>query len=120
MFARDLHFLLGLATLGAIIIVLGEAAVRLARGRPPGRIASGGLIVAVFLVLMTSAGGLALLVSGHRPREGLHAMYALFALGMVPIADSITLRAPARWRALARFLGAIVALVVVVRLFQTG
>jgi hypothetical protein len=120
MFARDLHVLLTLASLAAIVVVTGEAAVRLVRGRPPGRLASRGLAVVLILVAMAAAGGLALLVGGHRPREWWHVMYAGFALAMIPLADSITLRAPARWKALARLIGALVALEVVVRLFQTG
>jgi hypothetical protein len=120
MFGRDLHLLLTLATLAAMIVVTGEAVVRLVRGRPPGRFASRSLAVALILMAMAAAGGLALLVSGHRPREWWHVMYAGFALAMIPLADSIALRAPARWKALARLIGALVALEVIVRLFQTG
>jgi hypothetical protein len=120
MFARDLHLLLTLATLAAILVVTGEAAVRLLRGRPPGPLADRSLAVVLILVAMASAGGLALLVGGHRPREWWHAMYAAFALAMIPLADSITLRANARWKALARLIGGLIALEVIVRLFQTG
>lgn len=120
MFARDLHFLLTLATLAAIVVVIGEAAVRLVQGRPPGRLASRGLVVVLILVATAAAGGLALLVGGHRPREWWHVMYAGFAFAMIPLADSITLRASARWKALARLIGGLIALEVIVRLFQTG
>jgi hypothetical protein len=120
MFAQDLHILLTLATIGAMVVVTGEAVVRLARGRPPGRLASVGLVVVLVLVAMAAAGGLALLVGGHRPREWWHAMYAGFAFAMIPLADSVALRAGARWKALARLIGALLALEVLVRLFQTG
>ncbi len=120
MFARDLHLLLTLATLVTMLVVTVEAAVRLVRGRPPGRFAARGLAVVLILVVMAAAGGLALLVGGHRPREWWHAMYAGFAFAMIPLADSITLRASARWKALARLIGALIALEVIVRLFQTG
>lgn len=120
MFGRDLHLLLTLATLAAIVVVIGDAIVRLVRGRPPGRLASRSLAVVLILVAMAAAGGLALLVGGYRPREWWHVMYAGFAFAMIPLADSITLRAPARWKALARLIGALVALEVIVRLFQTG
>jgi hypothetical protein len=120
MFARDLHLLFALATVVAMLVVTGEAAVRLVRGRPPGRLAARGLAVVLILVVMAAAGGLALLVGGHRPREWWHAMYAGFAFAMIPLADSITLRAGARWKALARLIGALIALEVIVRLFQTG
>jgi hypothetical protein len=120
MFARDLHLLLTLASLAAIIVVTGEAAVRLVRGGPPGRLASRGLAVMLILVLMAAAGGLALLVGGRRPGEWWHVMYAGFAFAMIPLADSIALRAPARWKAMARLIGGLIALEVIVRLFQTG
>jgi hypothetical protein len=120
MFGRDLHLLLTLATLVTMLVVTVEAAVRLVRGRPPGRFAARGLAVVLILVAMAAAGGLALLVGGHRPREWWHVMYAGFALAMIPLADAITLRAPARWKALARLVGALIALEVIVRLFQTG
>ncbi len=120
MFARDLHLLLTFVTLGAMAVVVGESAVRLVRGRPPGRLAARSVAAVLILVAMAAAGGLALLASGHRPREWWHVMYSGFALAMIPLADSITLRAPARWKALARLIGALVALEVIVRLFQTG
>jgi hypothetical protein len=120
MFARDLHLLLTIATLAAMLVVTGEATVRLVRGRPPGQLAARGLVVVLILVVMAITGGLALLVEGHRPREWWHAMYAGFAFAMIPLADSVALRASARWKALARLIGALIALEVVVRLFQTG
>jgi hypothetical protein len=120
MFARDLHLLLTIATLAAMVAVTGEAAVRLIRGAPPGKFAARSLAVVLVLVVMAAAGGLALLVGGHRPHEWWHAMYAGFAFAMIPLADSITLRAGPRWKALARLIGALIALEVIVRLFQTG
>jgi len=120
MFAHDLHLLLTVATLVAMVVVAVEAAVRLARGRPPGRFAARSLAVVLILVVTAAAGGLALLVGGHRPHEWWHAMYAGFAFAMIPLADSIALKASVRWKALARLIGALVAIEVIVRLFQTG
>jgi hypothetical protein len=76
--------------------------------------------VALVLVGMTAAAGLALLVRGERPREWLHVLYALLAFGMVPAVDSVALRAGARAQGWARFAGAVVALAVAARLFATG
>ncbi len=120
MFARDLHLLLTLVTLGAMVVVAVEAAVRLVRGRPPGRFAARSLALTLILIVMAAAGGLALLVGGHRPHEWWHMMYAGFAFAMIPLADSVALRAGARWKALARLIGTLVAVEVIVRLFQTG
>jgi hypothetical protein len=46
-FAHDLHLLLALASLAAMLGVAGEGAVRLVRPRPPGRAAAAGATAAV-------------------------------------------------------------------------
>ncbi len=79
-----------------------------------------GLRAAVILLGMTAAGGLALLVGGQRPKEFLHLVYALLALGLVPLGDALAAQASPRRRALARLLGGLVAAGVIARLFATG
>ncbi|MFI6603683.1 hypothetical protein ACIBHX_46260 [Nonomuraea sp. NPDC050536] len=120
MFAHDVHLLLALVTTVAMLVVAADGAVRVASGSPPGRIADVGAKVLLVLVMMAAAGGLALLVSEHRPGELLHGMYAFLALGAVPVADSLFSRTSTRPRALARCLGAVVGVVILVRLFNTG
>jgi len=100
--------------------VAAEGAARLVRAQPPGRLASAGSGAVVVLLGMTAAGGLALLLGGRRPTEWLHLVYALLALGLVPLADALAAQASPRRRALARLLGALVAVVVIARLFATG
>jgi hypothetical protein len=119
MFAQGLHLVLALPALAAMLVVTGEAAVSTVSGRPPGKLASAGSNV-LLVLLMTAAGGLALLVAGHRPNQSLHLMYAVVAFGLTPLAGSLTARAPPRVQALARLFGAAIALVAMVRLFQTG
>lgn len=120
MFAHDLHVLLALASLVAVGLVAIEGAVRLVRARPPARAASLGLSAVAILLGMTAAGGLALLVGGQRPKEFLHLVYALLALGLVPLADALAAQASPRRRAAARLLGALIAAGVIARLFATG
>jgi hypothetical protein len=119
-FARDLHVTLALASLAAMVVVAGEGAVRLVRASPPGKMAAVGLGVVLVLLGMTTAGGLALLVGGQRPKELLHLVYTVLALGLVPLADALVAQATPRRRALARLLGGLVALGVIARLFATG
>jgi uncharacterized membrane protein YjdF len=69
---------------------------------------------------VTVAGGLGLLLGGARPRELLHFVYAVLAVGTVPIATSVSAHWGARRRALVSLLGALVALVAILRLFATG
>jgi hypothetical protein len=115
-----LHLLLALASLAVMVLVAGEGAVRLVRVQPPGRLAGVGSGAVMILLGMTAAGGLALLLGGRRPAEWLHLIYALVAFGLVPLADSLTTQASPRRQALARLLGALVAGVVILRLFATG
>lgn len=121
MFARDLHLALALASLAAMLLVAAEGAVRLVRASPPGRAAAVGSGAVAVLLGMTAAGGLALLLGGRRPTEALlHLVYTVLALGLVPLADALAAQASPRRRALARLLGALVALGVIARLFATG
>lgn len=111
-----------LAVTGALVIVLVglDGGRRAWRRAPPGDMTA--RLEAVLLVMLgvTIAGGLGLLVGGGRPREVLHFVYAIVVLGSVPIAVTVSARASPRTRGLASLAGAIVALVVVARLFGTG
>lgn len=116
MFARDLHLLLADASILAMVRAAAEGSWRFLRDRPPGRLSAGVSVTAIISVGMTAAGGLAMLVSGERPEEVLHLIYAVLALGLIPFGDSLAAHARPRRRAIARILGALVALLVIVRL----
>lgn len=118
--STQLHTWLAIA--GALVIVLVgvEAGRRAWRRSPPDETTRRleGLLLVVLLV--TIAGGLGLLAGGGRPREMLHFVYSIIVFGVVPIAAGLSARAAPRTRGLAGVAGAIVALVVVARLFGTG
>jgi hypothetical protein len=57
---------------------------------------------------------------GSLPRSSCTWVYALLAVGLAPLADSLTARASPLRRALARLGGALVAAGVIARLFATG
>jgi hypothetical protein len=120
MFAHDLHVLLAWATMVAMVAIATEAVVRVVRGREPGHIAEVGVGLALILIGITAAAGLAMLARGERPREWLHLPYALLAFGVVPAADGVVEHASPRAKALARLAGAVVAIAVVARLAATG
>jgi hypothetical protein len=120
MFAHDLHVALAWAAGLSMLALAGEAGVRAARGRGPGRAAGASLGLTLILLGMSAAAGLAMLVRSERPREVLHLFYAVLAFGLVPVADALAVRASARGRAMARLVGALLALGVIVRLFATG
>jgi hypothetical protein len=119
-FAHDLHLALAWTTALGMFGVAVEAALRIVRRQPPGRLAEVGLGLSLVLVGMTAAAGLAMLVRSDRPSEGLHFLYAILAFGLVPVADSVAANASPRRRALARLAGAVIALGIVARLFATG
>ena len=72
------------------------------------------------VLAVTAAGGLGLLAGGARPRELLHFVYAVIAVGAVPVAGSLSMQADPRRRGVATLVGALVALVIILRLFGTG
>jgi len=74
----------------------------------------------ILILLITSAGGLGLLVAGAGPREPLHFVYAVLAIGCMPVADTLLRKASPRRRALVTAVAALIALVLIGRLFQTG
>jgi hypothetical protein len=104
----------------AVVLVGLEAAWRVWRRSPPGPRAERLEQVFILALVVTMAGGLGLLVGGGRPREILHYVYAIVALGALVVADSIARQASPRRRAIASLIGALVALAVIARLFQTG
>jgi hypothetical protein len=120
LFAHDLHVALAAATVGAMVFVAIEAAIRVVSARPPGRFAAAASAIVLVVVGMTAAGGLAILTRGERPKELLHFAYAAFAFVLIPFGDALTPRAAPRRRAAARLLFAVVALGVIARLFATG
>ncbi|MES2210574.1 MAG: hypothetical protein V4515_10385 [Chloroflexota bacterium] len=74
----------------------------------------------VSLLVVVAASGLVVLAGGARPREGVHLLYALVAIALVPLARSFLGRATGQ-RAAALLLVAFVVLGgVLFRLFTTG
>jgi hypothetical protein len=111
-----------LAVLGLVVVAaIGlEAAVRAWRARPPGPTVLLLGRVMLLLLVVTSAGGLGLLLAGGGPHEPLHLLYAVLAIGSLPVADSLARNASPRRRALITLLAAAVLFVLIARLIQTG
>ena len=73
----------------------------------------------VALFLLAGIAGLGQLLSGERPKEGLHLLYAAIAIGLIPLARSFVVGNSRReaWLAPAAYL---VLGGVLFRLFSTG
>jgi len=112
--------LLAIASAFVALFVGLEAGWRAVRRQLPGHRATQleGLLTLVLVI--TAAGGLGLLVGGARPRELLHFVYAVIAIGAVPVADSLTRQADPRPRAMATLVASLISLVLILRLFGTG
>jgi hypothetical protein len=115
-----LHLALALASIAGMLLTGVEAGTRAWRDVPPGRLANRLITLSVLLLGIASAGGLGLLAGGASPSEGLHLVYAALAFAILPLTASLFGTASSRARGIATTVGAIVALGIIVRLFQTG
>lgn len=93
---------------------------RLVRRAPPAVFAKRLDQAVLLALLVTSAGGLGVVAGGGSPANSLHYVYTVVALGLLPLASTFTRDRSARVRAGATAVAAIVAMVVVLWLFQTG
>jgi hypothetical protein len=71
-------------------------------------------------LLVTAAGGLGVVVGGGAPRDSLHYMYVVIVIALLPLATTLTRNRSARLCAGATLAAVLTALVVIVRLSQTG
>jgi hypothetical protein len=103
-----------------VALVALEAARRAWLRRPRGPLADRLEAIALIAIVIASAGGLGLLIEGSGPDETLHLLYAILALGSLPVANSLSRTASPRRQALITLIAALVGIVLIVRLFQTG
>jgi hypothetical protein len=103
------------------VVVVGlEAILRVRRGSEAGTTAARLEGIALVVLAVTAAGGLGLLVGGARPRELLHFVYGFVAIAALPLTTTFSARWAPRRRAVTALVGALVALVAILRLFATG
>ena len=74
----------------------------------------------VSLLVVAAASGLVLLAGGARPTDGLHLLYALLAIALVPLARSFLTRANHRGANVLLLVAFVVLGGVLYRLFATG
>jgi len=104
-----------------VVAIVGiEAAIRAWRSVPPAPPVVRLNRLMILVLVVTSAGGLGILLAGGGPHEPLHFLYAILAIGSLPVADSLARKASPRRRAVITLIAAIVLLVLLARLFQTG
>jgi len=104
----------------ACTLVAIEAAWRWLRRLAPSPLTERLEQILLIALVVSSAGGLGVLVGGGQPHQQLHYLYAAIALAVIPIASFGTRGRTPRLRAGVSAVAAIVALIVIARLFQTG
>lgn len=118
---KDLHVVLAIFTTVSVIAATVEGAIRMARKTPAGEAAWRTLLAVLISAGVTALAGVALIISGEHPKEWLHLLYAALAFGLIPFADNASISVPNdRTRGLYRFVGGLVCLVILSRLFVTG
>ncbi len=114
------HGLLAYAVVAVTVAAMGRSVVLIVAGRSGVPAFERFQAAVVSLLVVGAASGLALLATGARPAYGLHLLYAIVAIVLVPLARSFLGRATDR-AARALLLAAFVVLAgAVYRLFTTG
>lgn len=116
----SLHLLL--AQLSLVLAVIGAAwlAWLAIAGRAPGPQLYGALVWVVLAIAATGLVGLVVALSQRPPADPLHLLYGVLAAATLPGGALIARDRPARRRSAVLAITAIVLVILVVRLFQTG
>ena len=118
---KEFHIWFAILTTAVVLIATSEGVLRAIRGTPAGVAAIRTHWAVLISVVVTAVAGVALLISGERPKEWLHLLYAGLAFGLIPFADeAATSLRTNRAKGLYRFGGGITCLLVLTRLFLTG
>ncbi len=115
----DVHGWTAFVVIGllAVTVIAAGLATGLDRGH---RVVAGLAWMWLLLVAIGVLVGGVLFLSGTAPREGLHLLYGVALLGLVPLERTFAADAPPRARSGVRGVVALIALVLVWRLFTTG
>lgn len=113
------------AFVGQIAIVLGLVAAAwsialVATRRAPGSLFMANLVWVFLAVAIAAALGTATIATGAPLRDGLHVVYGVLALGVLPGAILVASGRPARQRSIIAAVSAIVLVILLARLVQTG
>jgi hypothetical protein len=113
------------ALVGQVAIVLGLVAVvwgiaLVATRRTPGPLFLGNLVWLFLAVAVAAALGAATVVSGVPLRDGLHVVYGVLAVGVLPGAMLIASGRAGPQRSTVAAVSSIILLILLARLLQTG
>lgn len=115
-----IHRLLTYAVVALTLAGIGWSVLLVTSGRPGGPAFERFQAAVVSVLIVSAASGLVLLALGGRPAEGLHLLYAVVAIGLIPLARSFVGRAHGRGTGALVLAAFLVLGGVVYRLFTTG
>ena len=115
-----IHRFIAYAAIAGIIVGIGWSVVLTVSGRAGGPRFERFQAALVSVFVVGAASGLIMLVSGARPAEGLHLLYAAIAIALIPLARSFLGRASGRSATVLLLVAFVVLGAVVYRLFTTG
>lgn len=102
------------------MVGLGWSVHLVAAGRAGGPAFERFQAAVVSVLVVGAASGLGLLATGARPAEGLHLLYSIVAIALIPLARSFVGRASGRAVAALRLAAFVVLGGTLCRLFTTG
>ena len=115
-----IHRLLAYGAVALTVAGIGWSLLLVFAGRAGGPAFERLQAAAVSVLVVAAASGLVLLAVGARPAEGLHLLYAIVAIALIPLARSFLGRANARAAGALLFAAFVVLGGVAYRLFTTG
>jgi hypothetical protein len=115
-----LHRLLAYAAVAGVVIGIGWSTTLVITRRAGGPAFERLQAAVVAALIVGVASGLIMIAAGARPAEGLHLLYAVIALALIPLARSFLGRAGGRAPAALLLVAFVVLGAVLYRLFTTG
>lgn len=115
-----IHRLLAYAAATATAVGIGWSLLLVSRSRPGASDFVRFQAALVSLIIVGAASGVLLLLTGARPAEGLHLLYAFVAVTIIPLARSFLGRTSDRRTAVLLLVAFVVLGAVTYRLFTTG
>ena len=115
-----IHRLLAYAIVGVTVAGIGWSVLLVVAGRAGGPAFERFQAAVVSLLVVGAASGLVLLATGARPADGLHLLYTIVAIALIPLARSFLGRARSRGAAPMLLAAFVVLGGLTYRLFTTG
>ena len=114
------HALLGLLALVLALIAGAWSVGLVVLRRPPGTLFLGSLVWLVAVIGVTAVLGAATAVSSAPPRDPLHLVYGILAVGVLPGATLVASGRTGRGQTVVAAIACVVLVILLLRLLQTG